>query len=167
MAVVDLKGSRIMTGLDSVPAVLADPGEGGGRLRYWCDTVECNSDDSANSTYLLAKIPSNARISGLSTLYFDDLASSGSPTLDIGVFPVRTGDFTGDDDALNDGIGVSAAAGSAKVVKDIVNYGKQVWEFINGQTSDPRCDVYIKLTLKDAAVNAAGTMTLELVYSHD
>jgi hypothetical protein len=165
MGIVNLLGSRIVTGLAANPVTVGDPGEAGGRVRVWTETVEVGAADSATSTYTLARIPSNARILGASRLHYDDLASSGSPTLDIGVFVVRTGDFTSDADALNDGIDAGAANGaSVAVIKDKANYGKMVWEFINGQTTDPNCDVFIKVSLLDADVNVGGTMTLELLY---
>lgn len=167
MAVVTLKGSRIMTGLATVPATLADPGEGGGIVRYWCETVEVGSADSATSTYLMAQLPSNARILGTSRAYWDDLASTGSPTLDIGIFPIRTGDFTSDDDALRADLDVATAGTGTSLIADVANYGKRLWEFINGQTTDPKCDCYIYGTLKDAAVNVGGTVTFEIFYSID
>ncbi len=165
MGVVTSLGSRIMTGLAVEPITFAQSGMGDARVRVWVETVEVGSADSATSTYLMARIPSHARILGMSKLHFDDLASTGSPTIDIGIFTVRSGDFTDDDDALNDGIDVATAASSAAVIKDIANYGKHAWEFINGQSTDPNCAVYIKLTLKDAAVNVGGTVTLELYYT--
>lgn len=165
MGIVNLLGSRIVTGLAANPVTVGDPGEAGGRVRVWTETVEVGSADSATSTYTLARIPSNARILGASRLHYDDLATAGSPTLDIGVFVVRTGDFTSDADALNDGLDAGASGGaSAAVIKDKANYGKMVWEFINGQTTDPNCDVFIKVSLLDADVNQGGTMTLELLY---
>jgi hypothetical protein len=170
MAVVTLKGSRIITGLDTVPISLADPGEGGGRVHYWCDTVETSAteDDSASSTYELARIPSNARIMGISKLYWDDLATTGSPTIDIGVYPLSgTTTITEDDDALNDGLDAATAASSASVIKDVANYGKRLWEFVNGQTTDPKCKLSIKAKIKDAAITETGTITLELFYTTD
>lgn len=165
MAVVNLKGSRIMTGLEANPVVIGDPGEAGGRIRCWTETVEVGSADSATSTYLLARIPSSARILGSSKIYWDDLASAGSPTMDFGLFVVRSGDFTDDDDALSLDHDVATANSTGKsLITDIANYGKRAWEYINGQTVDPNCDVYIKATLKDAAVNVGGTVTIELFY---
>jgi hypothetical protein len=165
-----LKGSAIITGLDTVPVILAPPGRGGGRVHYWCDTVETSAteDDSVSSTYELARIPSNARILGASKLYWDDLATTGSPTLDIGVYNVgsRT-DITADDDALNDGLDAATAASSASVVKDVANYGKRLWEYVNGQTTDPKCDLSIKVVIRDAAITETGTITLELLYATD
>jgi hypothetical protein len=170
MAVVNLKGSRIITGLTAEPPVLADPGEGGGRLKVWVETVETTASDSVSSTYHMARLPSNARILGTSRIWWDDLATAGSPTIDIGVYPIRTGDFTGDDDALNDGLAVATAnTTGVAVVKDMANYGKRVWEFINGQTADPKCDVDVKLVIRDAALTAAGagTITMEIHYAVD
>lgn len=160
-------GSRVVTGLVAVPSQLAPPGIGGGRLHWWNDTIELAAASAGEIIYL-ARIPSNLRISGhLSRLLFDDLASSGSPTLDIGLYPVRTGDFTADDDALNDGIDCATAAGTAAVIKDHANYGKRAWEFVNGLTADPKCDMWLAVTTKDAATNATGTITLELVGATD
>lgn len=171
MAVVTKYGSRIITGLvNSTTVTLADPGEGGGKTRVWVETVETTASDSVSSTYHMARIPSNARILGQSRIYWDDLATAGSPTIDIGVYPVRTGDFTSDPDAINDGLAVSSAntTGSA-VVKDMANYGKRLWELCPNISADPKCDMDIKLVLADAALTAggAGTITMELFYALD
>lgn len=160
-------GSRIMTGLlNSSTRSLADAGEGGGRVRVWVETIEATAA-SAAEIFSLAIIPSNARILGMSTIYWDDLASVGAPTLDLGFTPLRSGDFTADDVALNDGLDLATAASSARVIKDIANYGKRAYEFINGQTTDPKCDLHLIGTLKDAATNATGTVTIELFYTVD
>lgn len=168
MAYVTLKGSRIMTGLATVPPTLADPGEGGGKTRVWVETIETTASDSVSSTYTLARLPSNARILGSSMLYWDDLATTGSPTLDLGVYNITGNLITNDDDGLSDGHGVSSA-GSGRVVGNIANYGKRLWEFVNGQTVDPKCDLEIKAVLRDAALTAsgAGTVTIELYYAVD
>lgn len=128
-------------------------------------TIELAASASG-STVKVARIPSNARICGASTLYFDDLATSGSPTLDIGLGSVDS-NVTSDPDALNDGIGVSSAAGSSAVVKDIANYGKRAWEFVNGQSTDPGGELDVYISVKDAATNAAGSVSCELFYVVD
>jgi hypothetical protein len=168
MAVVTLKGSRIITGLTASPVTLADPGEGGGRVKVWVETVETTASDSVSSTYHLARLPSNARILGISKLSWDDLATTGSPTMDLGCYPIKTGDFTADPDALSDGHAVSTA-GSGNVVGNIANNGKRLWEFINGVSADPKCDVDVKAVLADAALTAAGagTVTVEIYYTYD
>ena len=129
--------------------------------------VTVGAADSATSTYSMVYIPSNARILGASRLHYDDLATSGSPTLDIGLFAVN-GNITSDADALNDGLDAGAASGaSAAVVKDKANYGKRAWEFVSGQSTDPGGQLLVKVSLLDADVNQGGDMFLELFYSLD
>jgi hypothetical protein len=166
MAVVNLRGSRVMTGLAAVPMTIAPAGAAGGIVRVWTETVEVGAADSDTSTYEFARLPSNARILGRSFLSIDDLASAGAPTLDLGCYPVRTGDFTADVDALNNGATL-ATAGNYDVLGERANYGKMLWEFINGVTVDPKCEVLIKGVMDDADVNVGGTMTIEIYYTLD
>lgn len=167
MAVEHLNGSRIMTGLLASPVSQAGAGLAGGNVRCWSETVEVTAAASATSTYLLARLPSNARIMGASKIYFDDLASTGSPTLDIGVFlpSDRSSGITNDDDALNDGIDCASAAGSANILKTIDKYGKRLWEHVASQTTDPGGALDIKVTIKDADTNTGGTITVEIYYT--
>ena len=80
------------------------------------------------------------------------------------LFPVGE-NFTADDDAINDGIDVATAAASdVAVVKDPANIGKYVWE-LAGESSDPGGFADLKITLKDAACNSGGTVSLSLVYN--
>lgn len=123
-------------------------------------TVEATAAASTGSTYTMLRIPSSMRIMGASKVYFDDLASTGSPTLDFGLKAVDA-NVTTDVDALNDGVDCFTAAGSASLVKDIANYGKMAWEYVSGQTSDPGGFLDITVTILDAAVNTGGTITLE------
>lgn len=126
-------------------------------------TVEVTAAASAGSIYTMARIPTNARVHGLSEVAFDDLASTGSPTLDFG-FAAVSGNITTDDDALNDGVDVASAAGVARLIKDHANYGKTVWEIL-GLSADPGGLVDLIITIKDAATNTGGTVTLSLAYS--
>jgi len=160
MAVENLSGT--IRGVDATYGV----GEGG-TLKSKTVTVEISAAASATSTYFQGKlrIPSIARLSGLGKVHCDDLASSGSPTLDVGLFAVN-GNITSDDDALNDGID-AASAGSVSLIKDISNYGKKAYEFVSGQTSDPQGELDVVLTIKDAATNTGGTVTMELFYTID
>lgn len=167
MAVVTSYGARIMTGLVSTPPVLADAGEGGGRMKKWVETFETLADDSTNSTYLVARLPSNARIFGSSKISHDALGAT-TATFDIGVFNTSSYSYiTNDVDAINDGI-VCSTAGTKDFIKDRANWGKRLWEFVNGVTSDPKCDLDIKLTLLDANLSTgAGTVTIEVDYACD
>ncbi len=129
-------------------------------------TVEVAAAANANSVYTFFRIPTRARIHGLSRIQFDDLASTGSPTLDIG-FKAVDGNFTTDVDALNDGIDCFTAAGSANMVKDFANNGKRAWEYISGLTADPGGFADLTVTILDAATNTGGTISATLVYSVD
>lgn len=167
-AVVNLKGSEVMTGADASPIVKAPVNQAGGRVRYWSDTVETNADDSVNSTYLLARLPSNAIILPSSKIHVDDLATAGAPTLDIGIFN-RSGksDITDDDNAIATGVD-AATAGATGLNQTITNFGKELWELLASPPSkDPGVDLDIKATLKAAAINQAGTITIELYYTVD
>lgn len=131
-------------------------------------TVEIAASESA-STIDFGDIPSRARISGASRIYWDDLATSGSPTLDLGLFAVNN-NITSDDDALNDGLALSAVSTTdvgSRVVKIIENIGLPAWDFVNGQTSDPGGNLKVKGTIKDAPTHTTGTVTLELIYTLD
>lgn len=118
---------------------------------------------NANSTYTMMRLPSDARIHNLSKVQWDDLASEGSPTLDIGIKGVD-GNVADDPDALNDGLNVAAAAGSAGVIKDHKNAGKYLWE-LAGASSDFGGFVDITLKIVDAAANTGGDLSLTMVYS--
>ncbi len=170
MAVVNLIGSRVMTGLEATPVVLGEGGEAGGSPRTWIETVETTASDSISSTYLLARLPSNARILGISKISWDDLATAGAPILDIGVFN-QTGntDITDDPDALSASTIAVATAGSAQLIDEIANYGLPLWDFVASQTVDPKVELDIKATLTDAALTAAGagTVTVEIIYTTD
>lgn len=119
-----------------------------------------------NDTMKMLRLPSNARISGLSHVAFDDLeTTTTNATMDIGVASVDS-NVTSDPDALNNGLAISAA-GTAKVIADHANYGKQLWEFVSGVTSDPGGELDIYVSFVDAATNATGDVTLEIAYTLD
>lgn len=156
MAVVTLSSTKRST------VTTKGKGDAGSLKCFINGHVSVGSADSATSTYSFGYIPSNCRIAGISRLHYDDLASAGSPTLDIGLFAVD-GNITSDADALNDGIDAGAASGaSVAVVKDKANYGKFAWEYVNGQTTDPGGVLEVKVSLLDADVNVGGDMFLEI-----
>lgn len=128
-------------------------------------TVAVAAAASAASVYTMYRLPTNARIHGFSRVAFDDLASDGSPTLDFGFAAVEE-NFTTNDAALNDGVDVFTAAGTANLIKDHANYGKKVWEIL-GESSDPTGFADLIITIKDAATNTGGDVTLTLIYSTD
>jgi hypothetical protein len=168
MAIVNLYDSLALDGYfdpTTPPGAKGKAGNMGGRVKCATATVEVGSADSATSTYHLARIPSNAIILGASRVYWDDLASSGAPTIDIGLFAVDS-NITDDDDAINDGMDAATVNTSGlSVLKTPVDMiGLEAWDLVNGQTSNPGGELDLKLTLKDADVNAGGTVRLELLY---
>lgn len=134
-------------------------------VKVLLSTVELASTTSGG-TIDFGDIPADARIvGGVSTVYWDDLATSGSPTLDLG-FAAVDGNITDDPDALNDGLDVTSA-GTNAVVKDKADYGKAAWEYVNGQSTDPGGVLTVQGQIKDAPTNATGTVTMELLYYMD
>lgn len=136
----------------------------GKREQCMIRTVEIAASDSSSTIDFQLRIPSSARISGLSRVYWDDLATSGSPTLDLGLYAVN-GNVTSDDDALNDGLALSAVSTAgigSPVVKDIANYGLPAWDHVANVTADPGGYLDVKGIVRDAATTATGTVTLEL-----
>ena len=159
MAVENLQGKNIITGMLAQPWSKADPGLASGRVSTWVETVEVTAGASATSTYHMARLPSSARIFGDSKLHFDGI----TPTdVDLGIFAVNSGDVTDDPDAILAAVSM-AAAGSADVVSDIANYGKALWE-LAGLAEDPNCMLDLKVTINGTAT-AGGTLTLDLRFA--
>lgn len=128
-------------------------------------TVNVPAATPAGSTFLVKRIPATARIFGLSEVAWDDLDDTNDMMLDFGIGSVDS-NITSDPDALNDGLDTSSA-GTAKLIKDHANYGKQAWEFVNGQTENPGGEVDIYFTVTDHASEGAGDVTVSLLYSLD
>ena len=120
---------------------------------------------ASGSTITFGRIPSNARILGASRIYTADLATSGSPTLDIGLIAVN-GNITSDPDAINDGIAISTATDAA-AIKTFSNIGLPAWDFVASQTSDPGGEFIVRGVVKDAATTTSGAITLDLYYVVD
>ena len=158
MAIVNLTATKLsnLSVMDG-PQVKALHGL---NIHAW--TVEVGAADSDTSTYLIAHLPSNCRLHDQSWIGYDDLASAGAPTLDIGTFNLRDG--TADDvDAINDGLTVATAARTVPMIKILANIGKYLWE-LAGATSDPGGFIDIFLTLDDADVNVGGTVAGSIIY---
>lgn len=133
-------------------------------LKSLCATVELAASASGVTTRL-GTIPSNARITLASRIYNDDLATSGSPTLDLGLGSVNS-NITTDPDALTNGVALSSA-GSDVLAIAIADGGKKAFEFVSGQTDDPKGELDVFFTVKDAATTDAGTVTVDLYYYVD
>lgn len=132
-------------------------------LQVLCSSTVELAASSTGATVSFGRIPSNARLSGRSHIYWDDLATTGAPTLDIGLASVDS-NITSDDDALSNGHTLATADPAGEpLIDDPANYGLPAWDLVNGQTSDPGGSLDVYGTLKDAATTQAGTVTVELL----
>jgi hypothetical protein len=125
-----------------------------------CATIELAASASG-TTVKLGRIPSNARILPTGLIYNDDLATSGSPTLDIGLASVDS-NITSDPDAINNGLALSAATTTTTVLADPANAGLPAWDLVASQTTDPGGELDIYASVVDAATTATGTVTVEI-----
>ena len=67
---------------------------------------------------------------------------------------------------INDGIAI-ATAGSASVIKDFATTATPLWDYVASEAKDPGGLLDIKVAILDAAVDAAGSIALELFYVVD
>lgn len=118
---------------------------------------------SSGDTIFFGRIPSNARISNQSKVYWDDLTTSGSPTLDFGLASVDA-NITNDPDAFSNGHDVTSADTSGELLLDLFEKsGDYAWDFVNGQTTDPKGLLDVFATVKDAAtLGLTGTVLCEV-----
>ena len=138
----------------------------GGDVKCWSRTVEISASATEASTYDFGYVPADARILGSSTYSVDDCSTETSSTMDLGFFIVDGNMSASDDDALNDGIVLGTAATKQPLIKNIANYGKRAWQMVNGQTTNPKGQLLVRGTIKDAAISAVGgTFTVELYFT--
>lgn len=157
----DLTFDNTATERRASPGVV--PGKGNANvLQVLCSaTVEIPATASGQ-TFKFGRIPTNARISSQSTVYWDDLTTSGAPTLDLGLGSVDS-NVTSDPDALSAGHDVTAA-GSASALSDIANSGLPAWDLVASVTSDPGGSLDVYGSIVDAATaGLTGTVTVELL----
>lgn len=131
-------------------------------------TIELAASASG-TTIDFGNIPSNARILGSSRIYWDDLATSGLPVLNLGLLAVNA-NITSNDSCLNDGLALSAVSTAnvgSQVVKDFANAGKPAWGHVPGQAADPGGVLKVQGVVRAAPTTALGTITLDLYYTVD
>ena len=131
-------------------------------------TVEIPATSASADTVTFGYIPSNARILPSSRLYNDDCATSGSPTLDIGLGAVNSNLANADDpDAIGNGFALSSAGSDVVVISEIANVGLPAWDFVASEASDPGGVLKVYGTVRDAATVAAGTASIQIDYTLD
>lgn len=146
----------------------AVPGKGeAASLKILAATRSCTSR-TTNDTLKFVTLPSNARIHALSRVHWDDLASTGSPTLSLGVAPTTdpSNAITASATCLNSGLDLATATNAAALLGDHANAGKTLWELL-GLTSDPGVMLDIYGTFAAANTNTTGDVTLEVAFSFD
>ena len=166
MAIVTTKSQPIIN-RDAAPSVANNSSVEGGRLQEVVGTLESVSGDSIASKYILAQVPSNARISEL-LVYSDDI---GTTTIaDFGIYrntldgsAVVDADFFASAVSLKDGAlnGVDITHESG--VNGVEDIEKPLWEAL-GLSSDPNVIYDIVATLT-AASDAAGTLSIKCKYA--
>lgn len=136
-------------------------------IKSLCATTELAASASG-TTVTLGYIPSNARILPSSRLYCDDLATGTAPTLDIGLGASRGNLVNADDpDAIGNGFAISGALTGSPIVSDMATAGLPAWDLVASETSDPGGDLKVYATVKDAATDTTGTLTVQVDYVLD
>lgn len=158
----DLTYTQKATERKASTGLVTGKGDANGLKMLVSSTVEIPASASG-STVKFGRIPSNARLSGISRVYWDDLSTTGSPTLDIGLASVNA-NITSDPDALSNGHVITAAdVEGAPALGDCANFGLPAWDLVNGQTTDPGGELDVYGSIVDAATaGLTGTVTLEL-----
>lgn len=157
----DITYSQKATERRASPGITPGKGDANNLKMLVSATVEVASVASG-TTLFFGRIPSNARIGGISRVYWDDLTTTGSPTLDMGLASVDS-NVTSDPNGLSDAHAVTAAdpIGEA-LIDDHANHGKMAWEFVSGQTTDPGGELDVYGSIVDAATVGTGDVTVEV-----
>lgn len=164
MGIVTVKSS-VITNRDATPAVISNASVANSRLHEAVATVEVANGDSIASKYIMASVPSNARISRV-LLSCDAIASTTAA--DIGVYKTtKDGGAVVDADLFASAQVLTSALVNTDVTHESGVFGideveKPLWE-IAGLSADPGImyDVVVTLT---AAAEAAGTVSLKVQY---
>lgn len=130
-------------------------------------SIELAAQATFPHTITFGHIPSNARLLGSSMLYWDDLATA-TTTLDLGLGAVNGNLANADDpNCLSDGNDVTSASTGSVAITAFADYGKEAWDFVASETSDPGGSLKVYATVADALTTGTGTITLSLDYVVD
>jgi len=120
-----------------------------------------------NSTHKFQRFDSNARLHSLSRIYWGDLASSGAPTLSVGLASVNNNFGAAVPAALTSALDAATATpAGAGLILDPANSGKMLWE-LAGLATDPGGQIDIYVTIIAAASNLTASITIDAVISVD
>jgi len=163
MAVVTTKVTAI-TNRDSLPKALSNPFLTKADIHEAVGTLEAVSGDSIGSKYIMANVPSNARVSRM-LLSCDAITTLAA---DIGIYKsTEDGGDVVDANFFATAQVLTSALKNLDVthlsgVFGVENVEKQLWEAL-GETEDPNILYDIVLTLT-AGAGAAGTVSFKAQY---
>lgn len=165
MAVVTLKSTAI-TNRDAVPLVLTDSRVSRADLKEACGFVTTNSGDTAASLYLIASVPSNARIS---QILLDNEALGSGCTIDVGAnFNTKDGGAVISAAFFASQVDVSGALKATDITDQSGTYTidkqqMELWQAL-GQAVDTftTYDIVVKVHVATAA---AGKISLRVRYA--
>ena len=174
--------TTLVSNLDSVPMVMNEIGEAGGRVRAAIGNVSWvgGTLTSAGDFMRLARLPSNARI--VDATFFNDTLDGGTAiVMDLGLAPIdsdaSTSTHTLATDCISDGatgfqtatLG-DAASGvdmTCVVAADIPNYGKKL-HTLAGDTTDPGGHYDVVLVAETpAGSDQTGNVAFRILYTVD
>lgn len=148
--------------------LIAGKGEGSHLYAPGVRTIELAASASGTIVDFALRIPADACIDPSSRIYFDDMATSGSPTFNVGLYPVDGNTTTTLATALASALAISSASAATGIIipADYANGGKKAWELL-GLTAAPGGFLDVKGVVKSAATNGStlpGTITLDLKF---
>jgi hypothetical protein len=138
-----------------------------GNVKCLPATIELAAS-ATGDTIDFGRIPSNARILPSSRIYFDDLATAGAPTLDVGLGAVNGNLANADDpDAIGAGFTLTTANTGSSLMSEIANVGLPAWDLVASESSDPGGELKVYGTVLDAVTHTTGTISVEVFYTVD
>jgi hypothetical protein len=174
--------TTLVSNLDSVPMVMNDVGEAGGRVRACIGNVSWVSATltTAGDFMRLCRLPSNARIVS-SQFYCDHLDDDDELICAMGLVPIDSDATTSTHTANLAAYGTTAAKfqsdsfGDAAsgidttvtVTADVANYGKKI-HVLAGDTTDPggMYDLALVVTT-DCQTDTTGNVAFRILYTVD
>ena len=133
-------------------------------LKVLPTTIELPFPASAGETIDFGRIPSNARLCGVSTYTFQTVSGVGPSTLNIGLVGINNS-IPLDDDAINSGIDLTADS-TGRVIANVEDISKRAWEFM-GLSADPGGAFMVVGTIVGNATTIQDTLYLEIYYTLD
>ena len=174
--------TTLVSNLDTVPAVMNDVGEAGGRVRACVGNVSWVGATltTAADFMRICRLPSNARIIA-ANFYNDTLDSGTAIVMDLGLAPIdsdtSTGTHTLATDALCDGAvgfqtdtfgdAVGGVDMMCKVSADVTNMGSKL-HTLAGDTTDPGGHYDLILVAETpAGGDQTGNIAFRILYTVD